>query len=83
MCAAGDRHTRGWPARSCCNPPVRTRAHPIAPCPATQTAGLLQRLFGIRFVYLVNLKPLGYGGANTQAIEAATGEYIVLANNDM
>jgi hypothetical protein len=48
-----------------------------------QAAALLQQLFGIQFVYLVNEKAQGYGAANTRGIDAASGEFIVLINNDM
>ncbi|GAB4814786.1 hypothetical protein N2152v2_001832 [Parachlorella kessleri] len=50
---------------------------------AVQAMRRLQQLFGVRFVYRVNEAAEGYGPANTQGVGAASGEFIVLVNNDL
>ena len=55
---------------------------PAGICPV-QAMRLLQQLFGVSFVYRVNEVAEGYGPANTRGIDAASGEFIFLINNDL
>jgi GT2 family glycosyltransferase len=48
-----------------------------------QTGLHLEQLFGARFIYVVNQEPLGFGAAANRGMKAATGEFVVLANNHM
>lgn len=55
----------------------------LAHLPDLQVVHQLRELFGARVTYLVNHEAGGFGEANTQGIQAATGEFVVLVNNDM
>ena len=46
-------------------------------------AAALRHYFGAAVLYLRNSEAQGYGEANTKGINAASGQYVALINNDM
>ncbi len=65
------------------NPALASRLAPPFPCPS-RTLQALKRLFGANVAFKQGgKKALGFGGANHEAIVAASGSHFVLINTDM